>query len=256
MATYRLDLAYDGSNFHGYARQPDLRTVQGELEAALAPWTGNVGTYVAGRTDRGVHATEQVVSFTCSLLDTDRVVRSLNAQLAPEIAVHAIREMDPQFHARFSATGRAYRYRIHNAPVHDPFRASVAWNLDVPLDTDAMDASVRTLVGEHDFSAFCRRQGDRSMVRRVLWVGWRRKQEDVEMSIGALSFCHQMVRSIVAVSVEVGRGRLVVDDVASILRSRDRATAKGTAPARGLTLVAVSYGDEELPRPAWIPETS
>jgi len=256
VATYRLDLAYDGSNFHGYARQPDLRTVQGELEAALAPWTGDVGTYVAGRTDRGVHATEQVVSFTCALLDTDRVVRSLNAQLAPEIAVHAIREMDPQFHARFSATGRAYRYRIHNAPVHDPFRASVAWNLDVPLDSDAMDASVRPLVGEHDFSAFCRRHRDKSMVRRVLWVGWRRTQEDVEMSIGAQSFCHQMVRSIVAVSVDVGRGRLVIDDVASILRSRDRATAKGTAPARGLTLVAVSYGDEELPRPAWIPETS
>jgi tRNA pseudouridine38-40 synthase len=256
VATYRLDLAYDGSSFHGFARQPDLRTVQGDLEAALAPWTGSVGTYVAGRTDRGVHATEQVVSFTCEPLDTERVVRSLNAQLAPQIAVHAIREMDPGFHARFSATGRAYRYRIHNAPVHDPFRASVAWNLDVPLDSEAMDACVKPLVGEHDFAAFCRRQGDRSLVRRVLWVGWRRTHEDIEMSIGAQSFCHQMVRSIVAVSVEVGRGRLAVADVASILRSRDRTTAKGAAPAHGLTLVAVSYGDDELPRPGWIPETS
>lgn len=256
MATYRLDLAYDGSGFHGFARQPDLRTVQGELEAALAPWTGNVGTSVAGRTDRGVHATQQVVSFACEPLDTERVVRSLNAQLSPEIAVHTIREVDPGFHARFSATGRAYRYRIHNAPVHDPFRASVAWNLDTPLDGDAMDACVKPLVGEHDFAAFCRRQGDKSLVRRVLWVGWRRKDEDIEMSIGAQSFCHQMVRSIVAVSVEVGRGRLGVADVASILRSRDRATAKGAAPAHGLTLVAVSYGNEELPRPGWIPETS
>lgn len=256
MATYRLDFAYDGSGFHGFARQPDLRTVQGDLEAALAPWTGNVGTHVAGRTDRGVHATEQVVSFTCEPLDTERVVRSLNAQLAPEIAVHAISEVDPGFHARFSATGRAYRYRIHNAPVHDPFRASVAWNLDVPLDSDAMDACVKPLVGEHDFAAFCRRQGDRSLVRRVLWIGWRRTHDDIEMSIGAQSFCHQMVRSIVAVSVEVGRGRLAVADVDSILRSRDRATAKGAAPAHGLTLVAVSYGDDELPRPGWIPETS
>ena len=206
MPTYRLDLAYDGSGFHGYARQPNVRTVQGELEAALGPWTGGVDTFVAGRTDKGVHASEQVVSFACEDLDTDRVVRSLNRQLAPEIAVRRIREADPDFHARFSATGRAYRYRILNAAVHDPFRASVVWTLGDPLDHEAMHGAVQCLVGEHDFAAFCRKHEDRPTTRAVEWAAWRRAGDQVDLSIGASSFCHQMVRSIVAVSADVGRG--------------------------------------------------
>jgi tRNA pseudouridine38-40 synthase len=256
MPTYRLDLAYDGTRFHGYARQPGLRTIQGELEAALEPWTGGAETVVAGRTDRGVHATAQVVSFSCPPIDVDAVMRSLNRRLAPQIAVHGIRAVDDGFHARFSATGRAYRYRIHNAAVHDPFRASVAWSYAVPLDAERMHASVQCLVGEHDFAAFCRRRGDAPTTRLVHWSAWHRVEDTVEMSIGATSFCHQMVRSIVAVAVEIGRGRLAPGDLDSILRSLDRSTAKGAAPASGLTLVAVSYGDEELPRPGWLPETS
>ena len=256
MPTYRLDLAYDGSGFHGYARQPNVRTVQGDLEAALAPWTGGADTFVAGRTDKGVHATGQVVSFTCEPIDPPTVQRSLNRQLAPAIAVHGISEAPEGFHARFSATGRAYRYRILNTAVHDPFTASVAWCMGDPLDETAMDRAVTHLVGEHDFAAFCRRHGERPTTRRVTWAGWRRDGELVELSIGATSFCHQMVRSIVAVSVEVGRGRMAPDAIEVILASRNRATAKGVAPAHGLSLVAVSYEDEELPRPAWIPETS
>jgi tRNA pseudouridine38-40 synthase len=256
MPTYRLDLAYDGTGFHGYARQPGVRTVQGELEAALEAWTGGADTVVAGRTDRGVHATSQVVSFSCDAIDVDRVRRSLNRRLEPEIAIQRIREVEPEFHARFSATGRAYRYRILNLEVHDPFRAAVAWTLADPLDVDLMHASVQYLVGEHDFAAFCRRQGTAPTTRRVLWAGWRRTDDLVELSIGANAFCHQMVRSIVAVSVDVGRGRLTVEDVPSILASMDRSSGRGTAPAHGLTLVAVSYGEEELARPAWVPETS
>ncbi len=256
MPTYRIDLAYDGSGFHGYAKQPNVRTVQGDLESALAPWTGGVDTFVAGRTDKGVHATGQVVSLTCGTIDPPTVKRSLNRQLAPEIAVHAISEVAEGFHARFSATGRAYRYRILNADVHDPFTATVAWCYAEPLDAVAMDRAVAHLVGEHDFAAFCRRQGDRPTTRRLMWAGWRRDGDLVELAIGATSFCHQMVRSIVAVSVEIGRGRMPPAAMAGILASRDRSTARGAAPAHGLTLVAVAYGDEELPMPAWIPETS
>lgn len=256
MPRYRLDFAYDGSGFHGYAIQPDLRTVQGVLEEALVHHTGPIETSVAGRTDRGVHATAQVVSFdTEGPIDTDRTVRSLNRQLAPEIAVHRLTEVTPDFHARFSATGRAYRYRIHNGAVHDPFRSKVVWHYVEQLDSTAMDQASRVLVGEHDFASFCRRYGNRPTTRRVQWAGWHRLGDDVDLSIGAASFCHQMVRSIVAVSVEIGRGRLRVADMAAILAERDRSVAKGVAPPEGLSLVAVSYGDESLPRPGWIPET-
>lgn len=256
MPTYRLDLAYDGSRFHGYARQPDVRTVQGELEAALEPWTGGAETFVAGRTDKGVHASEQVVSFTCDELEPARVVRSLNRRLGPEIAVRGIRVVAPGFHARFSATGRAYRYRILNASVHDPFRASVVWTYADPLDAAAMHASVQCLVGEHDFAGFCRAQAERSTTRSVEWAAWRRSGDQVDFSIGASSFCHQMVRSIVAVSVEIGRGRLDRGSMEQVLGSRDRSQGKGAAPPMGLTLVAVSYGEERLPRPAWVIDTS
>ena len=256
MPTYRLDLAYDGSRFHGYARQPNVRTVQGELEAALEPWTGGVDTFVAGRTDKGVHASEQVVSFTCDEIDTDRVLRSLNSRLAPEIAVRRLAMTVPGFHARFSATGRAYRYRILNTAVHDPFRATVVWTVPDPLDVGAMHDAVQCIAGEHDFASFCRRQGDRSTTRAVEWAAWRRREDVVELSIGASSFCHQMVRSIVAVSVEIGRGRLPATAMADLLQARDRSLGKGAAPPGGLTLVAVSYGEEPLARPAWVAETS
>jgi tRNA pseudouridine38-40 synthase len=252
--TYRLDLAYDGSGFHGYARQPGIRTVQGDLEAALFHSTGEIATFVAGRTDKGVHATDQVVSFTSDELDTDRVQRSLNRQLAPSIAVHRIVEVGDDFHARFSATGRAYRYRIRNTDVHDPFRAATSWTYPHPLDVAVMNEAMQVLVGEHDFAAFCRKAGDAPTTRRLEWAVWRRTDDLVELSIGASSFCHQMVRSIVAVSVEIGRGRLGPEAMGDILEGRDRAAAKGAAPPHGLTLVAVAYG-EALPRPGWVPDT-
>lgn len=252
MPTYRLDIAYDGAGFHGYAKQPQLRTVQGDLEAALFVHTGEVDTRVAGRTDKGVHATEQVVSFTADELDIPRVQRSLNSMLSPAIAIRRISEESDDFHARFSATGRAYRYQIHNASVHDPFRTSVMWTFAPELDALVMDEAVTCIVGEHDFAAFCRKQGRTPTTRRVRWAGWRRSGDIVELSIGATSFCHQMVRSIVAMSVEIGRGRLEVSDMERTLDEGERSLAKGAAPPQGLTLVAVTYGDESLPRPSWI----
>lgn len=250
MPTYRLDISYDGSGFHGYARQPGLRTVQGDLEAALAPYTGDVPTFVAGRTDKGVHATAQVVSFSCPELDTDRVIKSLNSQLGPAIAALCLEPADDDFHARFSATGRAYRYRIRNAAVHEPLTAHTEWNVSDALDVATMHEAVHVLIGENDFAAFCRKTGDTPTTRRVDWVGWRREADIVEMAIGASSFCHQMVRSVVAVSADIGRGRLEVDDMGTILRSQDRTTGRGVAPAHGLTLTGVAY-DQPLDRPGW-----
>lgn len=256
MATYRLDLAYDGSGFYGYAKQPNVRTVQGELEAALAPHTGGAETYVAGRTDKGVHASGQVVSFTCDELDVARVLRSLNGRLAPEIAARSLTEAPDGFHARFSATGRAYSYRINNSPVHDPLVAATTWTYAEKLDVDAMGDAVRPIVGEHDFAAFCRKQAGRSTERNVSWTRWRRSDDIVEFSIGASGFCHQLVRSIVGLSVEVGRGRLSSDAVPGILSSADRHRSTGAAPPHGLVLVAVAYASESLPRPSWVVESA
>jgi len=255
MTTYRLDIAYDGAGFFGYARQPNVRTVQGELEKVLAPYTRNASTVVAGRTDKGVHASLQVVSFSCRELDTARVIRSINSQLGPHIAARSLVEVSDDFNARFSAVGRAYEYRINNASVHDPLTAATTWTYEEPLDVDAMNRAAEPLLGSHDFVAFCRKQVDLSTEREVHWAKWRRKHEMVEFSIGANSFCHQMVRSIVGVSVEVGRGRVSAEAIPAILAAKERHRSAGAAPAHALVLVAISYGYESLPRPSWVPET-
>ncbi len=245
MPTYRLEVAYDGTGFHGYARQPARRTVQGELEAALSKHVPGVVTSVAGRTDRGVHATGQVVSFsTDDVLDTERVLRSLNRQLGDEIAVTGITLEGDDFHARFSATSRAYRYRVLNRAIHDPLLARTVWHVAEALDIDTMNQGAALLVGEHDFTSFCRRADESSLVRRVLWAEWQRHDDLIEFSIGANAFCHQMVRSIVMALVDVGRGRLQPNDVKLILDARDRQGSRGVAPPQGLTLVQVGYAED------------
>lgn len=251
MPTYRIDLAYDGTGFHGYAGQSNARTVQGELERALFRRTGEVKTVVAGRTDTGVHASGQVVSFaTDKPVDVDRMRRSLNRQLGPEIAVNAVAEVSDDFHARFSATGRRYGYRIWNGPVLDPLSARIAWHVAGPLDTAAMDDAVGVLVGTHDFTSFCRKADGRTAVREVREAGWTRTGDFVELLIVAGAFCHQMIRSIVAVSADIGAGRLERGAMGVMLEARDRRVARGSAPPRGLTLLGVEYDDTQ---PARIP---
>ena len=257
MPGYRLLLAYDGAGFHGYARQPDVRTVQGVLEEALAAVVCPSETFVAGRTDKGVHATGQVVSFsTENPVDPQRIMRNVNRRLGPEISVLRIAEVAATFHARFSATGRQYRYSILNREPPDPFRSRVTWHLPHAVDVAAMNRASAAFVGEQDFASLCRKTGDRTTVRRVLWAGWRRDEDLVEFSVAATAFCHQMVRSMVAIAVDVGRGRVEAGSIPALLAARDRSHGRGVAPAHGLTLVAVSYPGESLPRPAWVPETT
>jgi tRNA pseudouridine38-40 synthase len=243
--TYRIDLAYDGSGFHGYARQPNVRTIQGVLEEALFRIVDPVETTVAGRTDKGVHARGQVVSFTVAAeLDTRRLVRSLNRQLAPEIAVTRIAPVGERFSARFDATERAYTYLVLNRETPDPFLARYCWLYPTPLDTDRMNLAAGHFIGEHDFASLCRKAGDRSTVRRVRRAEWSRRDDDLlAFDVAASSFCHQMVRSMVALCVEVGRSRVDPGDVPAILESGERHAAKGAAPPHGLTLVSVAYGD-------------
>ncbi len=246
----RMTVAYDGRGFHGFQVQPAASTVGGALASALqtalradAP----PRLAVAGRTDAGVHAWGQVVTFDAPAdgLDLERLQRSLNSMLAPRIVVREVGTAPPGFHARFSALSRRYRYTVLNRPVPDPFLAGTTWHVPEPLDLPLLRLSCDPILGEHDFTSFCRvPRGviDHSLVRRVLDARWSDLGDGLlRFEIEATSFCQQMVRALVGTMVEMGRGRRRPGEMASILRRRERAAAGRVAPAHGLCLWAVSY---------------
>lgn len=243
MTVYRIDLAYDGSGFRGYARQEGVRTVQGELERALGVVLGaEPETAVAGRTDAGVHARGQVVSFSWDgEVDTDRLARSLNGLLGPEIAVRSVAPASDYFHARFSAKWRRYRYRIGIGPGGDPLTRAYTWEVGRPLDTGAMRRAAADFVGEHDFTSFCRSVEGRSNVRRVDESALEVDGEVVTYWVRANAFCHQMVRSIVGHLYDVGRGFAAPDSVPAVIAARDRSKVGTVAPPHGLVLWEVGY---------------
>jgi tRNA pseudouridine38-40 synthase len=242
-----LTVAYDGTDFHGFAAQPDQRTVAGVLRAAIEQVVrGEISEFVgAGRTDAGVHAWGQVVSFVIGHeVDPDEVARRLTRRLGPEIVVRDARVVPAGFSARHSAVARTYRYTVVNRPVPDPFRARYAWWVPEPLDLSRLRLGADPFVGEHDFAAFCRRGPEgTTTVRRVLRSHWDDLGDGIlRYEIRANAFCWQMVRSIVGTLVDIGRGRITAGDVLAIIRSRDRARAGALAPPRGLCLWEVDYG--------------
>ena len=244
MPTYRLDLAYDGSGFRGWAANAGVRTVQGCLEEALAVALRHpVETAVAGRTDAGVHARGQVVSFSVpEPLDPSRLERSINRLLGPEVVARAVTEVPEGFDARRSAVSRTYRYFLDDGPVPDPARRWNTWHFGSPLGEEAMNAAAAGFLGEHDFASLCRAAGGASTVRRVLAAAWWREAGGLLVfEVKASAFCHQMVRSMVAICVEAGRGRLDPAAVPGIIAARDRQAGRGTVPPHGLTLWDVGY---------------
>lgn len=256
MSRYRIDFAYDGSNFRGFARQPDQRTVQGVLEDALRRLVdGEPTVTVAGRTDAGVHAAFQTVHFDAGspLTDLDRVRGALAKMCAPDIAVWSVAAVPHTFDARFSATERRYRYLLSDADAMHPLWRHAVWHVGPPsLDAAAMEAGGGHLLGEHDFTSFCRRSGDQHLRRRVDRLTVRRIDVAgisrcgdalVEVRVAGPAFCHQMVRSIVGCLLPVGRGTRQPDQVAGILAARDRAGVGRVAPPHGLTLLGVTYAD-------------
>jgi tRNA pseudouridine38-40 synthase len=246
----RLLVAYDGSGFHGFAPNPGVRTVGGTLREALEKiLRAPIELTCAGRTDAGVHAWGQVVSFDAPAdgLSPQTLQRSLNRLCAPAIVVREAALAPEGFDARHSARARTYRYTIVNRPVPDPFLAHLAWHVDQHLDLDLLRLGCDPLVGTHDFSAFCRRpkrsDGDEvSLVRDIHRAGWDDLGDGVlRFEITANAFCHQMVRSVVGTLVEVGLTRLHAGDLLAILGSRDRAAAGKLAPPQGLCLWHVDY---------------
>ncbi|HKY49471.1 MAG TPA: tRNA pseudouridine(38-40) synthase TruA [Acidimicrobiia bacterium] len=243
MTVYRIDLGYDGTAFRGFARQAGQRTVQGVLEERLARVLGGeVTTTGAGRTDAGVHARRQVVSFQwADDLDLARLARSLNGMMGPEVVVVSVEKAVDDFNARFSARWRLYRYLVLNAPLADPLNRHFCWHVAEPLDLTAMNDAAKRVVGEHDFASFCRTPQNGSTTRRVLSAAWAIEGEMTVFTISANAFCHQMVRSIVGFMVDVGKGRRRAEEIETVLAARDRSRASNMAPPHGLILWDVGY---------------
>jgi tRNA pseudouridine38-40 synthase len=245
----RMTVAYDGRGFSGFAANPGVKTVGGTLAAALERVLGHPVTLTcAGRTDAGVHAWGQVVSFdtTADGLDLDRVQDAVNRLCGPAVVVRCAGVAPDGFDARRSATARVYRYTVLNRRWGDPFLAATAWHVPTPLHLASMRLGCDPLIGEHDFSSFCRAvkgaDPPASLVRRVVEARWDDLGDGLlRFEILANAFCHQMVRSLVGTLVDVGRGRLGAGDVMAILRAGDRQRAGNLAPPHGLCLWEVRY---------------
>ncbi|WP_243075643.1 tRNA pseudouridine(38-40) synthase TruA [Microbacterium sp. SS28] len=269
----RLDIAYDGSQFRGWARQPGLRSVQGTLEAAVARVLGGEPRLVvAGRTDAGVHATGQVAHLDLDGSQVDRLMarsgrRDAASGTPPEpaarlaarlrgvlgayadVTVRASSVAPAGFDARFSAVWRRYAYRVADSVSgYDPLERLRTTTVRADLDVDEMDAAARSLIGLHDFAAYCKPRDEATTIRTLLEFDWHRAEDGVLVAnVKADAFCHSMVRALVGACVAVGEGRLDVPDVAAIRDGRERVPEIKVLAARGLTLTAVGYpADDQL----------
>ena len=248
MPRYRLLVEYDGRPYKGFQAQGDHPTVQTSLEAAIFKFSGQALRLVtAGRTDTGVHATGAVVTFDLDKTFRPRVVRdAINAHLFPEpISVLDAEEVDPDFSARFSATGRMYLYRILNREAPPALDQGRVWHVKKPLDVDAMSRAAPALIGQHDFTTFryigCQAK---SPVKTLDIARVARRGEEIHLVFAARSFLHHQVRSMTGTLVDVGSGRREIDYVAHALAAKDRNLCGQVAPANGLYLTQVTYEEE------------
>ncbi|MGX7681032.1 tRNA pseudouridine(38-40) synthase TruA [Jatrophihabitans sp. DSM 45814] len=244
----RLDLGYDGTDFSGWAVQPDRRTIQGVLQAALTTLFGvaQIGLVVAGRTDAGVHATGQVAHFDIPedrhAEQLERGLRRLAGLLPPDVRVFSMAPAPPGFDARFSAIWRRYRYRVSDADYGaDPLRRhdTVSWRR--ALDVEAMHVAAQGLLGLNDFTAFCRRRDGATAIRTLQQLDVVREANLIEFRVQADAFCHSMVRSLVGALASVGEGRRDSDWPGSLLARATRSDEITVAPPHGLVLIEVGY---------------
>ena len=265
MRNLKLILSYDGSEFGGWQVQPDAVTIQGTLVSAIGRVTGEkVLPQGSGRTDAGVHALAQVVTFvTESLVPTANFVKALNDVLPASVRVLEVEEAATDFHARKSARAKTYRYRIYRSAICPPFLARYVWHYPFPLNEPAMAQAAGLVKGEHDFTSFAAVDPERSAgvppafaggekargregapasnSRQIFSSTWERDGDEFVYTVRGSGFLHHMVRNLVGTFILVGKGTLQAEDVRRILEARNRSTAGATAPASGLCLVNVEY---------------
>ncbi|HKW06687.1 MAG TPA: tRNA pseudouridine(38-40) synthase TruA [Candidatus Dormibacteraeota bacterium] len=240
----KVVLEYDGSDFAGWQQQADGRTVEAELKRALRSILGkDVTVYGAGRTDAGAHAEGQVANFhTDGRISPQRLMAALNARLPEDVAVLAAEVVADDFHSRYSARWRRYRYRFLDRPARPALERGRCWHVRGPLDVDAMGRAAKALAGKHDWTSFCSASEPADgRVREMRSATVARRGEFVELELVAEGFLRGMVRSIAGAMAEVGRTRKPAKWVGEVLRARDRRQAPRTAPAGGLTLMEVIY---------------
>ena len=249
MRNLKVILSYDGAEFSGWQVQPDTVTVQGTLASAIGRITGEkVLPQGSGRTDAGVHALAQVMTFvTESSVPAGNFLKALNDILPASVRVLEVTQVAPEFHARHSAKAKTYRYRIYREAICPPFLARYVWHYPYPLAEAEMGQAAALLVGEHDFTSFAAVDPERGKedspptnVRKIFSSSWERGEELVYTVCGS-GFLHHMVRNLVGTFILVGKRTLQVQDVSRILEARDRSAAGATAPASGLYLVGVEY---------------
>jgi len=244
MAHYKVILAYDGTDFQGFQRQEKGRTVQASVEAALSSigWQ-NSTISAAGRTDAGVHATGQVIAFEFGWKHSLEELRNaINANLPPDIAVQSVEGVRDDFHPRFAATARRYRYRLFIDRVRQPMRERYAWRIWPPLSLDLLNEAAKGYIGTHDFSAFgSPHQPGGSTTRQVFASEWRIDGSDMVYEILGNAFLYHMVRRLVSSQVEVGQGKKNPEEIIGLLQGEQELLVQGLAPAQGLVLSEVIY---------------
>lgn len=242
----RLEVSYDGGPFHGFARQPNLPTVQGQIEAALEKLLGSeLLTACAGRTDAGVHALGQVMSVAGVPDDADpqKVAEILNSMLGSSIGINMASAASAEFNARFDARSRTYVYAILEGVPSDPFMVGTTLHHPEPLDLDAMNEAAGHLIGAHDFSSFGRVPEGAVAIRRLYELRCTREGRVVRIRARANAFIQQMVRSLVGTLIQIGEGKRSPDEMPGILQAKDRGAAGPVAPPHGLCLVSVEYDE-------------
>lgn len=248
MQRYKAVIAYDGSRFSGYQVQPNARTVQEELEKALSSMHKGKPVKItgSGRTDAGVHAKGQVIHFDSQLaLPSERWVKALNGLLPFDVAVRSVHPAEPGFHARFDAAGKKYKYFLYTDTVRDPFRHSYAAHYPYKLDISRIRSAAEFLTGTHDYTSFCSAKTEvTGKVRTVHSIGIEETLGGLIFTFSGNGFLYNMVRIMVGTLLDVGAGKLAVEEVPGILAARDRTLAGKTAPAEGLYLWEVYYEGE------------
>jgi tRNA pseudouridine38-40 synthase len=256
MLHWKIILTYDGTSFNGWQIQPNLPTIQGTLADAIHRITGeSVLPQGSGRTDAGVHALGQVASFSLAApIPTSNLHRALNRALPPSIRILTIEQVPEDFHARHSARGKTYEYRISTDEICSPMLAPYVWNHPRPLDFNALQNAAHHVHGTHDFTSFAASDPDlttrtespsthdsRPSIRTIHQSSWSHHENILVYRVTGTGFLHHMVRNLVGTFVEAGSGRIPADSIPRILAARDRNASGPTAPARGLFLIEVEY---------------